>query len=408
MLYSRYRIASGLSFYFRCLISIFTLEFLHKRRVPEVETELRELTGEDGLIAIPQARVGLYLYLKEVIQPGDEVLTSSYTLIDMVNMIICAGAKPVFVDTGAKHYHICPEDLAQKITPATKVLVLPHLYGTSADIDQIVSICKSKNILLFEDCAQAVGASKDGKMLGTHGDAGVYSFGALKNVNAIFGGALLVKDQKVLSKIEQTISTFPLMSATKIFGKLLFCLFYDLLTHPWIYTPLSIPFMNMLDKNGHVDKDAIKRTQIPSSYLSQMTSMQASLILAGLKTWQAQAKRSRQIASGYNTAISQQDSSLCHPTCPPGAFNTYLQFPIWVDVSNRELKKWLRTQQVDINVDFFRDVSSLECFAEYATDCPNTKSLLEHLALLPTYPRQDTHYTQRVTKALEQFVKRSS
>lgn len=404
MLYSRYRIASGLSFYFRCLISILTLEFLHKRRVPEAESQLRELAGEDQLIAIPQARVGLYLYLKEVIQPGDEVLTSSYTLIDMVNMIICAGAKPVFVDTAEQHYHICVDDLEKKITPATKVLVLPHLYGTAADIDKIVAICKSRGVLLFEDCAQAVGASKDGKMLGTYGDAGVYSFGALKNVNAIFGGALLVKDKKVLQKIEKEIASYPLMSLGKIFRKLIFCLFYDLLTHPWVYTPLSTPFMNMLDQNGHVDKETVRRTQIPASYLSQMTSMQASLILAGLKSWQDQAKQSRKIASDYNTAITRQAGPLCHPVCPPGAFNTYLQFPIWVAPSNQNLKKWLRTHRVDINVDFFRDVSSLECFAEYEVDCPNTKRLLGHLALLPTYPRQDAHYTRRVAKALEEFM----
>ncbi|MBT6175655.1 MAG: hypothetical protein HOI23_00310 [Deltaproteobacteria bacterium] len=403
MLYSRYRIASGLSFYFRCLISILTLEFLHKRRVPAVERELRELTQEKNLIAVPQARVGLYLYLKEIIEPGDEVLTSAYTLIDMVNMIICAGGKPVFVDTGARHYHICLEDLERKITPATKVLVLPHLYGTSADIGKIVSICKNKNILLFEDCAQAVGASNDGRMLGTFGDAGVYSFGALKNVNALFGGALVIKDKTVLNNIHKTVQRFPLMSFGKIFGKLLFCLFYDLLTHPWVYTPLASTFMNMLDKNGHVDKDAVKRTKIPPSYLSQMTSMQATLVLAGLKTWQNQAKQSRQIASHYSTAISLQGETLHHPAGPSGAFNTYLQFPIWVDPSNRELKKWLRTRQVDINVDFFRDVSSLDCFAEYATDCPNTKHLLEHLALLPTYPRQDSAYTRRVSKALEDF-----
>jgi dTDP-4-amino-4,6-dideoxygalactose transaminase len=282
--------------------------------------------------------------------------------------------------------------------------VLPHLYGTAADIDSVVSICKSRNILLFEDCAQAVGASKGGKMLGTYGDAGVYSFGALKNINAVFGGALLVKDKAVLENIEKKISTFPLMSGGKIFGKLLFCLFYDLLMHPWVYTPLSNSFMNMLDQNGHVDKEAVKRTRIPSSYLSQMTSMQASLVLAGLKTWQEQAKQSRKIASDYNTAITCQTGSLWHPVCPPGVFNTYLQFPIWVDPSNQKLKKWLRTQRVDINVDFFRDVSSLDCFSEYRVDCPNTKSLLRHLALLPTYPRQDAHYTRRVSKALEEFM----
>ena len=143
MLYSRYRIASSLRFYFRCLISILPLEFLHNWRVNRLETELREFTGEQNLVATPQARTGLYDYLKEVIEPGDEVLTSSYTLIDMVNMIICAGGKPVFVDTAEQHYHISIEDLKKKISNKTKVLVLPHLYGTCAAIEEIIQgICE--------------------------------------------------------------------------------------------------------------------------------------------------------------------------------------------------------------------------------------------------------------------------
>ncbi len=403
MLYSRYRIASGLRFYFRCLISILTLEFLHKRRIKDLEAELREFTGEQNLIASPQARVGLYDYLKEVIEPGDEVLTSSYTLIDMVNMIICAGGKPVFVDTAAQHYHICLEDLKNKITPKTKVLVLAHLYGTCASIEEIVQICKDKNVLVFEDCAQAVGVSHHGKMAGTFGDAGVYSFGALKNVNGIFGGALLVKDTKVLRAIEEKVKDRPLFSAKKLFGKLLFCLSYDVFTHPWFYTPLVFQVIDLLDKNGHVDKDAVKRTEIPKSYVCQMNSMQASLIIKGLQDWKHQAEASRTIAQAYTDAIANKDDSILIPPLPPASYQTYLQFPVWVKDSNVLFKQHLRERKVDINIDFFRDVSNLECFSEYQQDCPNTRQLLEHLALLPTYPRQDQGYTQRVSKGLDDF-----
>ena len=91
------------------------------------------------------------------------------------------------------------------------------------------------------------------------------------------------------------------------------------------------------------------------------------------------------------------------PSLPPEGYQTYLQFPVWVESSNRLLKKHLRARKVDINVDFFRDVSSLECFSEYQEQCPNTQMLLNHLALLPTYPRQDTAYTARVSKGLDDF-----
>ena len=403
MLYSRYRIASGLRFYFRCLISILTLEFLHQRRVPRLEEKLRRFTREENLLAIPQARVGLYWYLREVLEPGDEVLTSSYTLIDMVNMILCAGGKPVFVDTAPKHYHLCLEDLKKKITPKTKVVVVPHLYGTGAPIEAIVEICRERGVLVFEDCAQAVGASHNGKMLGTYGDAGVYSFGALKNVNGIFGGALVTKDARVLNAIRETSIACPLMSTGRLFSKLFFCFSYDILTHPWFYTPFASKIIDLLDESGHVDKDAVRRTEVPPEYLCQMTSMQASLILDGLKTWKQQAEASREIADSYTQALINQTNAIHIPPLPGGGYPTNLQFPVWVEESNLSPKRYLRQQSIDINVDFFRDVSSLDCFSEYVQECPNTHALLGHLALLPTYPRQDKPYTELVIRSLEAF-----
>ena len=223
-------------------------------------------------------------------------------------------------------------------------------------------------------------------------------------MNGIFGGALLVKDTALHEKIaREMIQVQPLMSSGRLFGKLGFCLFYDILTHPWFYTPFASKIIDLLDKSGHVDKDAVKRTEVPEEYLCQMTSMQASLILDGLKYWKEQAEASRHIATQYMQALEGKQDLIHIPPLPAGSFQTYLQFPVWVSKSNGTLKRYLRGHQVDINVDFFRDVSSLDCFSEYGRDCPNTQALLNHLALLPTYPRQDRHYTERVTKSLEAF-----
>ena len=193
------------------------------------------------------------------------------------------------------------------------------------------------------------------------------------------------------------------MSAKKIFGKFLFCLAYDVFTHPWVYTPFAFQIIDLLDKNGHVDKDAVMRTELPKSYLCQMSSMQASLILKGLKGWKQQAEASGEIAQAYTQALQSKQESVVVPDLPSASYQTYLQFPVWVKDSNVLFKKHLRKRKVDINIDFFRDVSSLECFAEYQQDCPNTQRLLKHLALLPTYPRQDQAYTQRVAKGLDEF-----
>jgi dTDP-4-amino-4,6-dideoxygalactose transaminase len=151
-------------------------------------------SGLDALIIALRA-----LNLKE----KSEVIVPSNTYIATILSIIQAGLKPVLVEPDVETYNICPKKIEESITSRTSAIMIVHLYGKCCDMDSIQSICERKGIKLIEDTAQAHGATFKGKMAGTFGDFGAFSFYPTKNLGAIGdAGALTTNQESLLTKVK--------------------------------------------------------------------------------------------------------------------------------------------------------------------------------------------------------------
>jgi len=126
------------------------------------------------------------------IQPGDEVIMSSYTFVSTANAFALRGGVPVFVDIREDTLNIDETLIEAAISEKTKAIVPVHYAGVSCEMDTILAIAKKHNIAVIEDAAQGVMASYKGRTLGSIGDVGAYSFHETKNVISGEGGALLV------------------------------------------------------------------------------------------------------------------------------------------------------------------------------------------------------------------------
>jgi 8-amino-3,8-dideoxy-alpha-D-manno-octulosonate transaminase len=124
---------------------------------------------------------------------GDEVIIAPFTFIAPVEAILQAGAIPVFAEID-ETLCLYPEGIEAAITPRTKAVLLVHMCGSMAQIDEIVKVCKRHKLILIEDTAQALGASFKGKPLGTFGKISIYSFDFFKIVSAAEGGAIITDD----------------------------------------------------------------------------------------------------------------------------------------------------------------------------------------------------------------------
>jgi dTDP-4-amino-4,6-dideoxygalactose transaminase len=136
------------------------------------------------------------------IKPGDEVIVPTYSFFATAGVVSRLNATPVLIENDPVTFNMDPEDFEKKITSKTKAVIPVHLYGQSADMETIVKIAKSKNILVIEDAAQAIGTQyKDGRFVGTIGDIGCFSFFPSKNLGCYGDGGLVTTNNDDLAKI---------------------------------------------------------------------------------------------------------------------------------------------------------------------------------------------------------------
>ena len=131
--------------------------------------------------------------------PGDEVIVTGYTFFASCAAIVAAKAIPVIVEVD-ETLTMDPADVEKKITPATKGIVAVHMRGVPCDMDAIMAIAKKHNLIVVEDCAQAVGGTYKGKYLGTIGDAGCFSFQYHKTITAGEGGMVITNDSRIYDR----------------------------------------------------------------------------------------------------------------------------------------------------------------------------------------------------------------
>ncbi|MDO4666076.1 MAG: DegT/DnrJ/EryC1/StrS family aminotransferase [Actinomycetaceae bacterium] len=132
------------------------------------------------------------------IKPGDEVIVPSFTFAATGNSVAITGATPVFADIEPDYFCMDPTHIEQQITERTRAIMPVHLYGHPANMDAIMELAKKHDLMVFEDAAQAHGASLHGKKVGTFGVFAAFSFYPTKNMTAGEGGMITSSDPNVV------------------------------------------------------------------------------------------------------------------------------------------------------------------------------------------------------------------
>jgi len=170
---------------------------------PEVEgfeREFADYTGSRHCVGLASGLDALWLAFRVLgIGSGDEVIVQANTYIASVMGITINGATPVFVEPDA-FYNMDASRLEALVTERTKAVLVVHLYGQAADMKEILEVCRRHNLRLVEDCAQSHGACFQGKMTGTFGDIGCFSFYPSKNLGAFGDGGAIVTDDEEIAR----------------------------------------------------------------------------------------------------------------------------------------------------------------------------------------------------------------
>jgi perosamine synthetase len=169
--------------------------------VTQFEKEISKLCGGGDCIATSNGTTALHLGLEALgIGKGDEVIVPSFTFGASVNAIIHAGAVPVIVDIDPETWNVDLKAISKAISNKTKAIMAVHIYGNPCDMKAITEIARSFDLFVVEDCAEALGASIEGKPVGSFGDVAAFSFFANKIITCGEGGALILNDSRLTNR----------------------------------------------------------------------------------------------------------------------------------------------------------------------------------------------------------------
>ena len=169
------------------------------KEVSSFEEEFAAYTGARYCVGLASGLDALWIAVKILgIGSGDEVIVQGNTYIASVMGITINGATPIFVEPD-EFYNIDASKIEEKITPRTRAIMVVHLYGQASNMVPITALAKKHGLLLIEDCAQSHGAAFEGKMTGTFGDIGCFSFYPSKNLGAFGDAGAIVTDNKKIA-----------------------------------------------------------------------------------------------------------------------------------------------------------------------------------------------------------------
>jgi len=167
-------------------------------RLEAFEQAAARLAGRAHGVGVNSGTSGLHLCVRALgIGPGDEVITTPFSFIATTNCILYEGATPVFVDIDVDSYNLDPDQLAGALTERTKAILPVEIFGNTAHFDRYEQFARDHDLLMIEDCCEAVGGSLDGRPAGGFGDCGVFAFYPNKQLTTGEGGMIVTDNEEL-------------------------------------------------------------------------------------------------------------------------------------------------------------------------------------------------------------------
>jgi len=323
------------------------------------EREFAEFCDGEYCIGVANGTDALFITLKALgIGEGDEVITVANTFIATAEAIVATGANAVFVDNNAEDFTIDAIRITEKISSKTKAIIPVHLYGQSADMQEIKALAEKYHLFIIEDAAQAHGAKHNGQTVGTLGDAACFSFYPGKNLGAYGDGGAIVTNNKELAET-----------------------------------------CRMLADHGRLEKYTHKM----AGYNMRLDGLQAAILSVKLKHLSQWNQRRREIANYYNQHISIENVIL-----PKVAqFNEHVYHLYVVQVPRRdELIQFFKENGIGAGIHYPIPLPHQPAF-DYLGHKPGDFPVSEKLALsilsLPMFPELTTEQLDYIIFKLEEF-----
>jgi dTDP-4-amino-4,6-dideoxygalactose transaminase len=201
-------------------------KFLGGPKVKQLEELFEDHYAVKHAIAVNSATAGLHAAVAAAnVNPGDEILVPPYTMSASATAVVMYNAIPVFVDIDENTYSMKPEHIRKAITPETRAIIVVHLFGYPANMDEIMDIAREHDLYVIEDAAQAPDCTYKGKKVGAIGDVGIFSFNQNKTISTGEGGMVITNNDELAKRMnlirnhgEVVVAHYPVETVAGIIG----------------------------------------------------------------------------------------------------------------------------------------------------------------------------------------------
>ncbi len=347
----------------------------------EFEKQFAEYVGAKYAIAVNSCTAALHLSLVAAgIGPGAEVITTPMTFVASANVIIHAGATPVFADIDPVTMNLDPANIEAKITPRTKAIIPVHIAGHPVQLDEILALAKKHKLFVLEDAAHAVYTQYKGQMIGSISNATAFSFYATKNLVTGEGGMVTTNDEELAHKI-RILST------------------HGMSRNAWNrYTAAGSWYYEVLYPG----------------YKDNMTDIQAALGITQLHKLERLQGLRQNIARRYNEAFGPMPE-LEIPVEQEYARHAWHLYIIKLNLDKLTLDRArfieeLKEEKIGTSVHFIPvhfQPYYRETYGYKPGDFPLAEATFERIISLPLYPKMSAQDVEDVIEAVARVIERS-
>lgn len=304
--------------------------------INDLEEEFKKYLGIKYAISFNSGRSALLAILKSLgLERDSEILLQAFTCNAVPNPIFWASLKPVYVDCNEDNFNIDINDLKNKITPKSKVVIVQQTFGLPADMNEILEICRRDNLILIEDCAHSLGAKYGStnspqveKKVGTFGKAAFFSFSRDKVISSVYGGMAVTNDDEMAKKIKEYQEKISYPSYFWIFQQLLHPILMNYLILPTYryfgkYLLILFQWLHILSKAVHWKEKIGKK---PCYFPKRLPNALAVLALNQFKKLGKFNQHRREIAEFYLKELLNTKYQILDTKYKEN--NIFLRFPI--------------------------------------------------------------------------------
>ena len=392
---------------FRASRFFYSKSILQGSAIVDFEQSFARYIGVNRAASFARGRVALYAILRAMnIGPGDEVILPAYTCVAVPEAVQKAGATIVFADISDSTFNLSAETVAKCITPRTRAVLAQHTFGNPVELAPLLKLASQNGIKVIEDCATALGASYQGRKLGSWGDAALFSFDHSKLLSTEEGGMAVSRDPTVAKNLTEIQRDCVLPHRREVRGKLVRNiarkLFLSPATNWWGQVAYSL-CDEWFAFSGHY-RITDDEGPVNDSYNERLPNALAALGLQQLKTIDHMLRRRHTTANQYE---QNRSSWLLEPAiAPKDGERIYPYFSALCDQRQTLLEQGA---EADIYLGkFFAAVvhppeTPVAAMGYKPGSCPVAERVADTMVQLPTHPFLNKHDVDRVIALLNQF-----